>query len=106
MTVEALAIANEFIDLAAEREEQLTPMKLQKLVYYAHGWWLGLTSQPLAWRGNPGLELRPRRSLCLQRLSRLRGGSHHRKGRGVGSQARRKPLAILRYDSFLGVATA
>ena len=43
----ALAIANFFITLGVERECPPTQMKLQKLVYFAHGWHLGLYDQPL-----------------------------------------------------------
>ena len=42
------AIANFFLDLAEEQgDTSLSPMKLQKLVYYAHGWYLGLADEPL-----------------------------------------------------------
>ena len=41
------AVANFLLELAAAQGEQLTPMKLQKLVYYAHGWCLALTGKPL-----------------------------------------------------------
>src|SRR5215510_7158653 len=49
------AAANWFLDLG----QPLTPMKLQKLVYFAHGWSLALTGVPLikdaveAWRYGP-----------------------------------------------------
>ncbi|OUO54660.1 hypothetical protein B5F76_02135 [Desulfovibrio sp. An276] len=55
----ALAIANFFITLGVERECPPTQMKLQKLVYFAHGWHLGLYDQPLieetfqAWKYGP-----------------------------------------------------
>lgn len=53
------AIANYFIELANAAGEPVTPMKLQKLVYYAHGWHVGFTGQPLinesveAWQYGP-----------------------------------------------------
>ena len=59
MTYSPKAIANFFLELAASKGESITPMKLQKLVYYAHGWYLGYTRQPLideaieAWQYGP-----------------------------------------------------
>lgn len=53
------SIANYFIDLAKAKGEKLTPMKLQKLVYYAVGWFAGHTGKPLvdeaveAWQYGP-----------------------------------------------------
>ncbi len=53
------AIANYFWNLAEAKGEKLSPMKVQKLVYYAHGWCLALTDQPLideqieAWKFGP-----------------------------------------------------
>ncbi len=53
-------VANFFIDRAREAGDDITQMKLQKLVYFAHGWYLALTNgQPLineqveAWRHGP-----------------------------------------------------
>lgn len=53
------AVANFFLEFAASKGESISPMKLQKLVYYAHGWYLGYTKQPLineaieAWQYGP-----------------------------------------------------
>jgi len=54
-----LAVANYFIGKAHSEGDRITPMKLLKLVYIAHGWSLGLTGHPLigeevqAWRYGP-----------------------------------------------------
>lgn len=59
MPIKSFSIANFFLELAWENNEPVTPMKLQKLVYYAHGWNLGLNDEPLldelveAWRYGP-----------------------------------------------------
>jgi uncharacterized phage-associated protein len=53
------AIANHLIEVAKTCNERLTPMKLQKLVFYAHGWHLALVNKPLvdggvqAWKYGP-----------------------------------------------------
>lgn len=53
------AVANYILDCGKEDGETLSPMKLIKLVYLAHGWNLGLTGEPLitehvqAWRYGP-----------------------------------------------------
>ncbi|MBR9864893.1 MAG: SocA family protein [Rhodobacteraceae bacterium] len=52
-------VANEFVRLASEAQESLTPMQLLKLVYIAHGWMLALYNRPLirddvqAWQYGP-----------------------------------------------------
>jgi uncharacterized phage-associated protein len=56
---DAKAIANYFLDLAQEKKTSLTPMKLQKLIFFAHGWNLALHDEPLivdpveAWQFGP-----------------------------------------------------
>lgn len=47
MAYKSLAVANAFIKKALEAENPPTQMKLQKLIFYAHGWYLGLTEKPL-----------------------------------------------------------
>ena len=55
---DAKAIANYFLDLS-KGGYKLTPLKIQKLVYFAHGWNLALRKQPLlnerveAWKYGP-----------------------------------------------------
>jgi len=54
-----LAIANYFIKLAHDTGGVVDAMKLQKLVYFAHGWHLAITGKPLlnerveAWKYGP-----------------------------------------------------
>ncbi len=48
MAFTPIAVANTLLDIATSRGiKDLTPMKIQKLVYYAHGWWLGVKGKPL-----------------------------------------------------------
>ena len=47
MSYDPKAIANYFIELARSQGCPLTPMKLQKLVYYVHGWHLAIKDSPL-----------------------------------------------------------
>jgi uncharacterized phage-associated protein len=55
----AKAVANYFLELAEANGEALSPMKLQKLIYFAHGWHLALYNEPLinepiyAWKFGP-----------------------------------------------------
>jgi len=54
-----LAVANYLIGKAHGEGDRITPMKLLKLVYIAHGWSLGITGKPLiaeevqAWQYGP-----------------------------------------------------
>jgi uncharacterized phage-associated protein len=40
-------VANTFLKLGREAHQVIDPMKMQKLVYFAHGWHLGLDTGPL-----------------------------------------------------------
>ncbi len=59
MAFAARQVANWFIERAAQEGEYLTQLKLQKLVYMAHGWNLALLGKPLisenieAWKWGP-----------------------------------------------------
>ena len=54
-----ITIANYFIVRSFEQADDLTPMKLLKLVYIAHGWYLGAIEKPFiseeveAWKYGP-----------------------------------------------------
>lgn len=47
MGYSAKAIANYFLELADKEDAKITPLKIQKLVYIAHGWYLALYDEPL-----------------------------------------------------------
>ncbi|KQR95175.1 hypothetical protein ASG01_04805 [Chryseobacterium sp. Leaf180] len=55
----SLDVANEFMDLAVQEGATLEPMKLLKLTYIAHGWYLGFKDKALindsvqAWKYGP-----------------------------------------------------
>jgi uncharacterized phage-associated protein len=57
--LDSLSVANWFIDTAKAKGQEITAMKLQKLVYFAHGWHLALYNRALvserveAWRWGP-----------------------------------------------------
>src|ERR1700722_6456220 len=59
MPYSAKAVANEFLALAKDDGKQLSPMQLQKLVYFAYGWYLAITGERLlderveAWQWGP-----------------------------------------------------
>lgn len=59
MAYNSKAIANEFLKIGGANGAKLTPMKLQKLVYYAHAWCLAIKKRPLinerieAWKFGP-----------------------------------------------------
>ena len=59
MPIPSTAVANCFLDLAEQAGRSLTAMQLQKLVFFAHGWHLALTGEPLvdehpeAWQYGP-----------------------------------------------------
>ena len=45
MPYSAMKIANFFIELAHKKQREITPLKLQKLLYFAHGWHLVLDDE-------------------------------------------------------------
>lgn len=59
MPCDSKAVANYFLELAKRDGVTLSPMKVQKLVYFAHGWHLAIYGEPLiddtveAWEFGP-----------------------------------------------------
>jgi uncharacterized phage-associated protein len=62
MAVSSKALANYLLDLAEAEGIPVSPMKLQKLVYYCQGWHLAIVGKPLideqveAWKFGPVVE--------------------------------------------------
>ena len=62
MTQPTISVANYFIAKAIDSGAEITPMKLIKLVYIAHGWHLAFRGQPLigeaveAWKFGPVID--------------------------------------------------
>lgn len=58
-TYSAKSVANYFLGRAWDEAEDLSPMQIQKLVYFAHGWCLAIYERPLireyvqAWEYGP-----------------------------------------------------
>ena len=61
MTAKTQDVANWFINKGVEEGSPIDPLKLQKLIYLAHGWSLGVRAEPLikthfkAWKYGPVL---------------------------------------------------
>ena len=59
MAYQSEAVANYFLNLGKEDEIPISPMKMQKLVYFAYGWYLAFFDKPLlgnkiqAWEYGP-----------------------------------------------------
>jgi uncharacterized phage-associated protein len=59
MAFSAKSVANEFLRLAYQDVKRISPLKMQKLAYLAHGWHLAVTGRPLlnesiqAWKYGP-----------------------------------------------------
>lgn len=47
---DARAVANRLIEKSIEGDRPLTPLQIIKLVYFCHGWMLGLYDRPLVWQ--------------------------------------------------------
>jgi uncharacterized phage-associated protein len=63
MAFKAIKVANSFLELAWANGKGLSPMKLQKLVYFAHGWRLAIEDEELikepieVWPYGPVIEI-------------------------------------------------
>jgi len=59
MSFNTFAVANQILKFASEEGRQITPMQIQKMLYFIHGWHLAEFKRPLiddtfkAWRHGP-----------------------------------------------------
>lgn len=70
MAHSAIKVANTFLELARDSEAQLDQMKLQRLVYYAHGWYLAIKGEPLIREGVQAWKFGPIVAPLRQRLKK------------------------------------
>ena len=47
---DARSVANEILRRAWDDNQKVTHLKVMKLVYYCHGWMLGLNQKPMQWQ--------------------------------------------------------
>ena len=115
MTYPTEAIANYFLEKARAAGDEISPMKLQKLVYYAHGWHLGILGEPLideqveAWQYGPVIrslyhEFKEFGNQPIDRLATQRTPIGTTTPRLPASAAEARPILDEVYDSY-GVYT-
>lgn len=81
----ALTVANYFVQKGLDEGKPLSPMKVQKLVYIAHGWFLAINEQPLiedkigAWPFGPviGSIYKEFAEFARSKITRLAESSHY-----------------------------
>lgn len=47
MAYSTIAVANTILELAEKKNIKISPMKMQKLIYYAQAWYYSLNNEPL-----------------------------------------------------------
>ena len=78
MPFDPRAVANRLLELGRERQLTIDPMKVQKLIYYAHGWHLALTGKPLLDRSVEAWQYGPVLPDVYRAFQQLRRTAHHR----------------------------
>ena len=74
MPYSAAKVANQMLDIARDRGEELTPLKLLKLVYIAHGWSFPFLKQPLLSEPAQAWQYGPVIPSLYRAISRFRAG--------------------------------
>ncbi len=89
MAFSSAAVANRFLRLARRDDKYITPLKMQKLVYFSHGWHLALFDEPLisetiqAWKYGPVIS------------------SLYRQLRQYGDSPITDPVSVLTQDGYM-----
>ncbi len=72
MAYPVLAVANRFLDMAQRQGKALDPLKLQKLIFLAHGWKLTFSGQPLIQEGFDAWQYGPVSPLLYREFKEFR----------------------------------